>query len=327
MLYYKAFNKNLMCRGMQYEIGQEYKFNEKPILCKRGFHFCKTIADCYKFYSMDYSTRICEVEPLGEIVEDESGIKLCTNHIKIIREIKNPREKSNTSISSSGFCNSGYFNTGKRNSGDWNSGYRNSGDRNSGDQNSGEWNSGNWNVGGQNAGSWNTGSWNLGDWNTGDFNTGCCNAGHANTGDWNTGDWNSGNQNTGDWNSGDLNYGIFNTNTNKATRIKIFDELSNWTFADWYKSKAYNIMSCCPSATTNFIYESDMSHDEKKNHPEYKSTGGYLKTIIATKKEKQEWWDKLSDKEKQEIYNIPNFDAEKFEKCTGIKVNKKNVNT
>lgn len=86
-------------------------------------------------------------------------------------------------------------------------------------------------------------------------------------------------------------------------------------------------MSSCPYTTTKFIIESDMSRDEKKNHPGYKSTGGYLKTIIVTKKEKQKWWDKLSEEERQEVYDIPNFDAEKFEKCTGIKVNKKNINT
>lgn len=219
MLYYKAFDKNLMCRDMQYEIGQEYKFNEEPILCERGFHFCKTIADCYKFYPMDNNTRICEVEPLGKIIEDESGIKLCTNHIKIIREIKNPKEKSNTSILSSGFCNSGCFNTGNCNSGDRNNGCFNSGDKNSGDRNSGGWNTGIRNSRDMNSGNWNTGDYNIGNSNSGGWNIGIRNSGDMNSGDWNSGDWNSGNKNSGDWNSGDWNSGIFNTNKNSKFLI------------------------------------------------------------------------------------------------------------
>ena len=50
---FKAFNKDLTCRGFQYEIGQTYEMKEEPMLCNRGFHFCKTIAKCYNYYSMD----------------------------------------------------------------------------------------------------------------------------------------------------------------------------------------------------------------------------------------------------------------------------------
>ena len=79
---YKAFNNDLTCRGMQYEIGKEYVFDGKPIPCKQGFHFCETIADCYEFYPMSDDTRICEVEATGEIAED--GVKRVTNVIKVI---------------------------------------------------------------------------------------------------------------------------------------------------------------------------------------------------------------------------------------------------
>ena len=118
---YKAFNNDLTCRGMQYEVGKEYVFDGEPIPCKQGFHFCETIADCYKFYPMSDDTRICEVEATGEIAED--GVKRVTNVIKILAEITcDNLRKGNT-----GARNSGY-----RNSGDWNSGDRNSGDKNSG---------------------------------------------------------------------------------------------------------------------------------------------------------------------------------------------------
>lgn len=50
---YKAFNKNLTCKGFQYEIGKEYDLGKEPIVCERGFHFCKNLADCYQFYGMN----------------------------------------------------------------------------------------------------------------------------------------------------------------------------------------------------------------------------------------------------------------------------------
>jgi hypothetical protein len=46
---YKAFNKDLTCRGFQYEIGKTYEMDGEIEICRRGFHFCESISDCYKF--------------------------------------------------------------------------------------------------------------------------------------------------------------------------------------------------------------------------------------------------------------------------------------
>ena len=45
---YKAFNKDLTCRGMQYEVGKTFEMKESPVCCKQGFHFCENIAEVYK---------------------------------------------------------------------------------------------------------------------------------------------------------------------------------------------------------------------------------------------------------------------------------------
>ena len=113
---YKAFDKDLRCRDMQYEIGQTYEMDGEIEPCERGFHFCKSLADCYTFYPTTEDTRICEVTALGDAKTDDE-VKYCTNKIKIGREVKKPREKSNTSLSSSGYCNSGNCNSGNWNSG------------------------------------------------------------------------------------------------------------------------------------------------------------------------------------------------------------------
>ena len=307
MKYYKAFDKDLKCRGMQYEIGKVYVFDDKPIPCKQGFHFCKNIVDVYSFYPMSEDTRVCEVKPLGEIATDD-GLKFCTNRLEIVKEIINPRLKTNVSDNSTGFCNSGSYN-----SGDFNTGSRDSGSFNSGGRNNGHYNSGNDNSGSCNSGHCNSGNYNSGYHNSGNFNSGDYNSGHLNSGDYN-----SGNHNSGDYNSGNWSIGVFNTE--KESKIKMFDKETDWTILDWKRSKAYSIMMGCPLSYHIFIYEVEMTDKEKEEHPEYKTTGGYLKFLAVTNKDKQEWWDKLSNDDKGAIYNLPNFDAKKFKKCTGIEV-------
>ena len=294
---YKAFDKDLKCRGMQYEIGQTYEIEHEPVPCEVGYHFCKSIADCYNYYPMNENTRICEVTALGDVKTDDN-IKYCTNKIKIGREVKKPREKSNTSLSSSGYCNSGDCNSGNCNSGDWNSG----------DRNSGYCNSGNWNSGDRNSGDRNSGNRNSGYWNSGDRNSGDCNSGDRNSGDRNSGNWNSGN-----WNSG-----IFCTA--KTPTIRIFDKDSNWTIDDWLYSDAKDVMDQCPYPYSDFIPAEKMSDAEKDNHPEHKTIGGYVKVISVTQEDKQKWWDELTDEERQSVLDLPNFDSNKFYECTGIRI-------
>ena len=182
----------------------------------------------------------------------------------------------------------------------------NTGASNSGYSNSGNWNSGNWNSGDRNSGDRNSGDWNSGDWNSGD----------RNSGDWNSGDRNSGYRNSGDWNSGDWNSGVFNTD--KTPTIKMFDKDSSWTYDDWRDSRARRIMEGCPYSYSDYIPAGDMTDEEKENHPEHKTIGGFVKVFTATAEDKQKWWDSLSESDKNEVKALPNFDAGKFCKCVGI---------
>lgn len=64
----------------------------------------------------------------------------------------------------------------------------------------------------------------------------------------------------------------------------------------------------------------NMTEQEKIDHLDCETTGGYLYEFIP-KITRQEWWNNLSDNNKNEILSLPNFDADIFKQITGIDVN------
>ena len=157
--------------------------------------------------------------------------------------------------------------------------------------------------------------------NTGKACTGRCNTGDCNTGDWNTGSRNTGSRNTGDWNTGDWNLSSFNTGCfmTEEQPIMMFNKPSDWTFRKWLDSDARWLLNHIPKNVTAWVYACDMTDQEKADHPEHKTTGGYLKTLDEADAA-QTWWDGLDQRKRDIILNLPNFDADIFFKCTGINV-------
>ena len=172
------------------------------------------------------------------------------------------------------------------------------------------------NIGKNCTGRCNTGNRNTGDWNTGDWNTGNRNTGDWNTGDWNTGNRNTGNRNTGDWNKSSFNTGCFNTEEQK---IMLFNKPSDMTYSEWLGSDARYLLNQIPKDVVEWVYEENMTDEEKAAHPTYETTGGYLK-VLDESECGQLWWGSLSDRRKEIIKAIPNFDAEIFFQCTGVRV-------
>ena len=152
--------------------------------------------------------------------------------------------------------------------------------------------------------------------NAGKNCTGRCNTGDWNTGDWNTGRYNTGDRNTGDWNKSSFNTGCFNTEEQK---IMLFNKPSDWTYSDWLCCEARCILSNIPKNIVEWIYSKDMTDEEKAEHPTHEITGGYLKMLDESECA-QVWWNDLTDYDKNVIKSIPNFDADIFEQCTGIRI-------
>ena len=198
----KGFDKDLKCRGYQFEIGKTYEIKlpdgyglTKEDLCSdKVFHYCNSLRKVHGYYSVEpeENNRFCEIEVLGREVTD--GDKCGSNKIKVIREIVGEELDVLRGLING---NTGFFNSGNYNSGNCNSG----------NCNSGNYNSGNYNSGGR--------------------NSGYCNSGNCNSGD----------RNSGYFNSCDYSSGLFCT---QDPKVKIFDTETDMTMkevmqTDWYR--------------------------------------------------------------------------------------------
>jgi hypothetical protein len=319
---WKAFDKNLKCRYMQFEIGKWYHQDGEIVLCENGFHFHKQPSQLFNYYEFSVDTRICEIEAKNIIVDGDD--KSATSDIMPVRELQWQEVLSlinsginNTGRNNNGDCNSGHWNSGDYNSGNYNSGSRNSGSRNSGSRNSGSRNSGSRNSGDYNSGNYNSGNYNSGNYNSGSRNSGSRNSGDYNSGNWNSGNYNSGNWNSGNWNSGDYNSGILNTDKPK---LRIFNKETDIEMSDIVIPGFFYFVIII------WVYEKDMTDEQKEEHPEYKTTGGFLKTLEY----KEAWrisWDKATIEDKKKVLNLPNWNNEIFKEITGIDVEKELFNS
>lgn len=80
---YKGFNKDMTCRGFQYEEGKEYE-TSKAVVCNEGFHACEHPLVCLDYYPPNTSI-YHEVEQTGEFSSVFCGgdSKIASTKIKI----------------------------------------------------------------------------------------------------------------------------------------------------------------------------------------------------------------------------------------------------
>ena len=82
---YKGFNKDMTCRGFQYEIGKEYE-TDAADLCRIGFHACENPLDCFGHYA-PATSRYCEVEIEDNGQRSPEDSKVVGKKIKIGAEL------------------------------------------------------------------------------------------------------------------------------------------------------------------------------------------------------------------------------------------------
>ena len=86
---YKGFDKDLKCRGFQYEIGKEYEETEAKA-CEKGFHACEMPIEVLGYYPPGSGSRYCLVEQSGDISKHSDDSKIASSKIKIGAEIGIP---------------------------------------------------------------------------------------------------------------------------------------------------------------------------------------------------------------------------------------------
>ena len=59
----------------------------------------------------------------------------------------------------------------------------------------------------------------------------------------------------------------------------LFNKPSDMTYREWMDSDAKYLLNQIPKDVVEWVYEVDMTDEEKEQHPTYEATGGYLKVL------------------------------------------------
>lgn len=83
---YKAMDKNMMCRGKQYEVGKTYH-EDKADCCHAGMHACENPFDVLHYYPLMDSLRFFEVECGGNVDKGGENSKLACTELTVKGEV------------------------------------------------------------------------------------------------------------------------------------------------------------------------------------------------------------------------------------------------
>ena len=63
---FKGTDKDMRCQDYQYELGKQFDLDEdvEPVVCSKGFHFCKSLENVFRHYKIGGGHRFFEVEAL-----------------------------------------------------------------------------------------------------------------------------------------------------------------------------------------------------------------------------------------------------------------------
>ena len=83
---YKAMDKNMQCRGKQYEVGKTYT-EPKADCCHTGMHACENPLDVLHYYPLKDSPRFFEVECGGDVDKSGEDSKLACTELTVKGEV------------------------------------------------------------------------------------------------------------------------------------------------------------------------------------------------------------------------------------------------
>ena len=82
---YKGMDRDMKCRGFQYEAGKEYE-TDRAEACECGFHACEYPLDVFNYYA-PANSRYFEVEQSGQLSRSDGDSKVASTKIKIGAEL------------------------------------------------------------------------------------------------------------------------------------------------------------------------------------------------------------------------------------------------
>ena len=83
---YKAMDKNMQCRGKQYEVGKTYH-EDKADCCHAGMHACENPLAVLHYYPLKDGPRFFEVECGGNVDKSEEDSKLACTELTVKGEL------------------------------------------------------------------------------------------------------------------------------------------------------------------------------------------------------------------------------------------------
>ena len=84
---YKAMDKNMQCRGKQYEVGKTY-YEDKADCCHAGMHACENPLDVLHYYKVSDGARFFKVECGGDVAKGDEDSKFACTELTVKGELK-----------------------------------------------------------------------------------------------------------------------------------------------------------------------------------------------------------------------------------------------
>jgi hypothetical protein len=82
----KGFDRDLKCRGFQFEVGKTYSIEGEVVVCRNGWHACENPLDVFSYYAPGLSV-FHEVEQIGDLARHDEDTKIASAKITIGVEI------------------------------------------------------------------------------------------------------------------------------------------------------------------------------------------------------------------------------------------------
>ena len=82
---FKGFDKDMKCRGYQFEVGGDYE-EATAVVCKKGFHACEDPMDVFSYYA-PADSRYAEVECDGNVKHHDEDSKVACTKLHVGAEI------------------------------------------------------------------------------------------------------------------------------------------------------------------------------------------------------------------------------------------------